>query len=58
MKMDKIVCYCSRVTIGQLKEAIDDGATTFEEIQVKTNVAKGCRRCTDDVKRVIEELRQ
>lgn len=58
MKMDKILCRCMRVTIGQVAEAVDQGATTFDEVQAKTNVARGCKRCKDDVVRVIEELVQ
>lgn len=51
-----IVCGCFKVTIGDLKEAINNGAKTFEEIQEKTSVAKGCKKCTDNVKGLIDIL--
>ncbi|NFG28000.1 (2Fe-2S)-binding protein [Clostridium botulinum] len=51
-----IICGCFKVTIGDLKEAINNGAKTFEEIQKKTSVAKGCKKCTDNVKDLIDIL--
>lgn len=54
--MDKKVCHCMKVTNGDIYEAVQNGATSFEEVQAKTNVARGCRRCTDDVKRLIDEF--
>lgn len=56
MKMDKTLCYCMKVTIGDVAEAVNNGATTFEEVQEVTNVGRGCRRCIDDAKRVMDEL--
>lgn len=56
MKMDKTVCFCIKVTNGDIYKAVMDGATTFEEVQEKTNASRGCRRCSDDVKRLIEEF--
>lgn len=56
MNLDKKVCFCMKVTNGDIYRAVQDGATTFEEVQEKTNVSRGCRRCTDDVKRLIEEF--
>ena len=56
MNMDKTLCYCMKVKIGDIANAINEGATSFEEVQEKTNVARGCKRCTDDAIRVTEEL--
>ncbi len=56
MNMDKLVCRCMKVRNGDIYKAVQDGATTFEEVQKITNVARGCRRCSDDVKRLIEEF--
>lgn len=56
MKMDKTLCYCMKVKIGDVADAVDNGATTFEEVQEATNVGRGCKRCVEDAKRVIEEL--
>lgn len=56
MNMDKTLCYCMKVKIGDIANAINEGATTFEEVQEKTNVSRGCKRCKDDAIRVMEEL--
>lgn len=58
MNMDKTLCYCMKVKIGDVAEAVNNGATTFEEVQEATNVSRGCKRCIDDAKRVLEELLQ
>jgi NAD(P)H-nitrite reductase large subunit len=56
MNMDKVVCNCLSVTIGKIKDAIDSGAGTVEEVQDITGAGTVCGACLDDVKRVVEEL--
>ena len=33
MDLDKTICYCAGVTNGMIKDAVDSGATTLEEVQ-------------------------
>ena len=54
MDLDKIVCECFGVTSGMIKDAIDNGASTLEEIQDITGATTGCGCCTDDVQRLID----
>ena len=54
MNLDKIVCECFGITNGMIKEAIDSGATTLEEVQEKTDVGNACGTCIDDVQRLID----
>lgn len=56
MNMDKIVCNCMGVTNGMIKEAVDAGATTLEEVQEATGAATVCGACMDDVERLIAEF--
>ncbi len=43
---DKIICYCSNVTKGQIIEAIKSGATTLNDIRKATTACtKG--NCTE-----------
>lgn len=56
MKMEKIVCNCFDVTIGDMAEAIRNGARTFEEIQDATSVSQGCGACEEYARNVAEEL--
>lgn len=54
MNLEKIVCECLGITSGMIKEAVDQGATTFEEVQEKTEVATICGACIDDVQRLVD----
>ncbi len=54
MNLDKIVCSCSNVTVGMIKNAINSGASTLEEVQEITGVANACGNCTDEVQRCID----
>lgn len=42
------------VTAGDIKEAIDAGASTLEEIQETTGASTVCGACTDDVQRLVD----
>lgn len=33
MDLNKTVCYCMNVTNGMIKDAVESGATTLEEVQ-------------------------
>ena len=42
MDYDKIVCNCCQVTNGMIKDAVDGGAKTLEEIQDITGAGTVC----------------
>lgn len=52
--MDKVVCECFGVTNGQVKEAVDNGATTLEEVAEATGAGTGCGACNDDLQRLVD----
>ena len=54
LNLDKTVCECLGVTAGMIKDAIDNGATTLEEVQDATGAATACGVCTDDVQRLVD----
>lgn len=56
MNLDKIVCNCMSVTNGMIKEAVDGGANTLEEVQTVTGAGTVCGACLDDVERLIEHF--
>jgi len=56
MDMEKIVCNCFSVTNGMIKDAVDAGATTLEEVQDATGAGTACGACLDDVQRVVEQF--
>lgn len=54
MNLEKIVCECYGVTYGAIKEAIDNGASTLEEVQEATEAGTACGACIDDIQRLID----
>jgi len=53
MNPDKIVCYCNSVTNGMIKDAVDKGASTLEEVQEATSAGTVCGRCCDNIQNLI-----
>ena len=56
MDMDKIVCNCYSITNGGIKEAVDNGATTLDEVMEETGAGTICGACVDDVKRLVDQF--
>ena len=56
MNLDKIVCNCMSVTSGMIKEAVDGGANTLEEVQTVTGAGTVCGVCLEDVERLVEHF--
>lgn len=56
MNPDKIVCSCLGVTNEMIKEAIDSGASTVEEVQDITGAGTACGACLDDISHLVESL--
>ena len=56
MNPDEVICSCLNTTKGMIKEAVDNGAKTFEEVQEKTDVGTVCGTCIEDVENLIAEL--
>lgn len=56
MNLDKVVCDCLSVTIGMIKDAVDDGASTLEEVQEKTGAGTVCGSCVDEVQHLVDQF--
>ena len=56
MDLDKIVCYCTNVTNGMIKEAVDSGAGTLEEVQEATGAGTVCGACLENVQHLVDEF--
>lgn len=54
MNLDKVVCNCLDITNGIIKEAVDSGANTLEEVENITGVGTMCGACCDDVQHLID----
>lgn len=49
MDRDTVLCHCMGVTVGDIIDAIDNGAKDFDEVQEATNCSAGCGGCQDEV---------
>ncbi len=56
MDLDKIVCYCMSVTNGMIKDPVDGGASTREEVQAATGAGTVCGSCVDDIRRLVDQF--
>lgn len=56
MNYDKIVCNCMSVTNGMIKDAVDAGAYTLDEVQEATGAGTVCGACLEDVERLVEQF--
>ena len=54
MNLDKVVCYCLNITNGMIKDAVDAGASTLEEVQEKTGASTVCGACLEDVQHLVD----
>ena len=49
------VCICSAVSDHDIVNAINDGVSSFEEMQDNLGVAKTCGACTCEVKSLLHD---
>lgn len=56
MDLNKIVCTCMSVTNGMIKEAVENGAETLEQVQEATGAGTVCGACLEDVERLVDEF--
>lgn len=56
MDLDKIVCNCLGVTNGMIKEAVDAGASSLEEVQEATSAGTACGACIEEVEHLIGQF--
>ena len=56
MDLDIIVCNCQSVTNGMIKDAVDAGASTLEEVQDATGAGTVCGACIENIEHLIEQF--
>ena len=54
MKDDDKVCFCKKVTYGQIKEAMADGVTTVDDIKAKTGAGTACGACIGTIEKILK----
>ncbi|MEQ9364325.1 MAG: (2Fe-2S)-binding protein [Leptospirales bacterium] len=53
----RMVCVCKRVPEARIREVVEAGADTFEEIQRRTNCSTGCGTCEGAVRGLLAKIR-
>jgi len=48
------VCVCQAVTDRQIREIVDQGASSLEQVQCHLPVAACCGRCEDTAREVVD----
>ena len=54
MNLDKVVCHCLGITNGMIKDAVEAGTKTLEDVQEQTGASTVCGACLEDVQRLVE----
>lgn len=54
MDQDEIVCSCLNITNGMIKDAIDNGAATVQEVQDITGAGTICGACLEDIEHLVK----
>ena len=54
MNLDKVVCHCLGITNGMIKDAVEAGAKTLEDVQEQTGASTVCGACLEDVQRLVD----
>ena len=58
MDLNETVCFCTGITVGEIKAAYERGATTVEDIQVTTGAGTHCGGCVRSILNVLKELQK
>lgn len=53
---DEIICVCNNVTREEIVKAIEDGATTVEEVGEATGAGTVCGACINTIQEIIDEI--
>ena len=57
MDLNETICFCGNVTAGDIKAAVEAGATTLEAVKEATGASTHCGGCEPRVEELIEEFK-
>ena len=55
---NKIICDCYNITFKDIKDALNSGASTFDEVSELTNAGQGCGHCQANVAKIIKNIKK
>lgn len=53
---NKVICGCFNVTVDDVKKHIENGVSTFKEIQELTKMGTECPPCAETSEKAFKEL--
>jgi assimilatory nitrate reductase electron transfer subunit len=56
MDLEETVCFCTGVTVGDIKAAVEAGNTTLEAVQEATGASTHCGGCKEKVEDLIAQF--
>lgn len=56
MDLNETICFCMGVTAGDIKAAVEAGATTVEAVQEATSAGTVCGGCVDRIAELVAEF--
>ena len=54
MDLNEVICPCLNITTGMIKEAVNEGASTLDEVMEATGAGTICGACVDEVQRITD----
>lgn len=51
MNREKVICPCYKITKGDILDAIQEGASSYQEVKKATKATKACGKCKKKVKK-------
>ena len=55
MNPEKVICKCKKVTKGDLLKAIEQGASSYKELQKMTGAGSKCGKCENDIRAFLKK---
>ncbi len=55
MQNSDVICFCRNVTYGKIVEAVKNGATSIDDVVVKTSAGSSCGACKTRILNIIKE---
>lgn len=56
MDLEEVVCSCTGVTVGAIKDAVEGGADTLDKIQDATGAGTICGACLEDIEQLVDKF--
>ena len=56
MNRQKTACHCKNITYGMIEDAIQNGASSYEEVEELLKFGTGCGQCKEFIHFLIRDI--